>query len=59
LLKSDFDMGADEERQLRTSQRESVVACDLPLVLAARLVEDVFLAVNGEDAILHDALPVL
>jgi hypothetical protein len=52
-------MGVDEERQLRPSQQESVVACDLPLVLAARLVEDVFLAVNGEDAILHDALPVL
>ena len=51
-------MGTDEEHQLRPSQQEGVVACGLPLVLAARLVEDVFLAVDGEDAILHDALPV-
>ena len=52
-------MGSDEEHQLRSSQLESVIACDLPLVLAVRLVEDVFPAVNGKDTILHDALPVL
>jgi hypothetical protein len=30
----------------------------LPLILSRRLMKDVFLPINGQDAILHHALPV-
>lgn len=31
---------------------------DLPLIFAGSLVEDVFFTINGENAILHNALPI-
>jgi hypothetical protein len=36
-----------------------MVELDLPLILPARLMEHVFPAIDGEDAIFHNALPVL
>jgi hypothetical protein len=33
------------------------VGLNLPLILPARLMEDIFATVDGEDAVFHDALP--
>lgn len=33
------------------------VASDLPLILPARLMEDIFATIDREDAVFHDALP--
>jgi hypothetical protein len=33
------------------------VGSDLPLILPARLMEDIFATIDREDAVFHDALP--
>ena len=50
---------SEDERNLARCKEGGSRDDELPLILSTRLVKDIVLSVDGQNTVLHDALPII